>query len=350
MTFNNTMNMMNASNVSNEIKWPSLYYSYVFSLHDIVKGTALSIITLIVIIANIICLFALRKTQINPATRVLMYSLNAADLNIGIFVALPVAVSAYINDWIFGYPGCFLNVLLGGPPYHASNLTLLAMAVERYIAVAKPLQYRVIFRKTRATVAVGAIWIFSYSYQVVVMGVSRWNVHFHRVSDQCWSITPTTGFIFRLPLIILPFVPVITFSIIYMRIFCIIREQSARRQEMTGQTTVKRDNGGGSMARDLKLAKTFMIITLAFLLSTLPLIAVLLTESTLVREFPEWVHLLVGLLSFSNSWLNTSIYFFRNEDYRRSVWELFKRKSSTTVNTSIKTFSSVSHPETNFNR
>ena len=183
--------MINASNVSNEIKWPSLYYSYVFSLHDIVKGTALSIITLIVIIANIICLFALRKTQINPATRVLMYSLNAADLCIGIFVALPAAVSAYINDWIFGYPGCFLNVLLGGPTYHTSNLTLLALAVERYIAVAKPFQYRVIFRKTRATVAVGAIWIFSYSYEVVVMGVSRWNVHFHRLSDQCWSITPS---------------------------------------------------------------------------------------------------------------------------------------------------------------
>ena len=330
------MNLMNASNVSNEIIWPSRYYSNVFSLHDIVKGTALSMITLIVIISNVICLFALKKTQINSATKVLMYSLNAADLCAGIFVVLPAAVSSYINDWIFGYPGCFLNVLLGGPTYHTSNLTLLAMAVERYIAVAKPLQYRVIFSKTRATVAVGAIWIFSQSYEVLVMGLNRWNVHFHRLSDQCWSIgTPGTGFIIRLPLIILTFAPVITFSIIYMRIFCIIRQQSARRQEMTGQTTVTKDNGGGSMARDLRMAKTFMIITLVFLISTFPLLAILLTESTLVREFHEWVHYLVGVLSFSNSWLNTTIYFFRNESFRRSVWELFKRRSTTTINTSI---------------
>ena len=343
---------MNASNVSNEIKWPSRYYPNVFSLHDIVKGTALSMIAIIVIIGNVICLFALKRTHIKPATKVLMFSLNTADLCAGIFVILPAAVSSYINDWIFGYPGCFLNVFLGGPTYHTSNLTLLAMAVERYIAVAKPLQYRAIFSQTRARVAVIAIWIFSQSYEVLVMGLNRWNVHFHRLSDQCWSIgTPGTGFIIRLSVIILIFAPVIAFSIIYLRIFCIIRQESARRQEMTGQTTMTKDNGGGSMARDLRMAKTFMIITLAFLASTFPVVILLLTEGILLREFHEWVHCLVGVLSYSNSWLNTTVYFFRNESFRRSVWELFKRKSVvTTPNTPMQSISSVSHPETNFKR
>ena len=102
---------MNASNMSSEMKWPSRYYSNVFSLHDIVKGTGLSMIALIVIIGNVICLFALKRTQIKQATKVLMYSLNTADLCAGIFVILPAVVSSYINDLDFWVSWMFPQLL-----------------------------------------------------------------------------------------------------------------------------------------------------------------------------------------------------------------------------------------------
>ena len=313
-------------NVTNDVELNSSSQdAFAWTAHDIIKGTTLSIMTVVVIISNIICLFALRNTQMGPSTKVLMYSLNAADLCVGLFQILPTSISSFINTWIFGETACFIAVIIGGAPYYNSNWTLLAMAVERYIAVTNPLKYRAIFTKSRAVIAVIFIWILSLCYEILVCGLNKFQVYFHQPTDQCWSIGGAgSDSLIKVSVIFLIFGPFIVFAVLYLRMFFVIRQQNRRRQQMTKQNLDANRKQQSTQRADIKMAQTFMIITCAFFVATCPVTTVYIVENITGKANNEWVYFIVTTTSFCNSWFNTVIYFLRNASFRNSVLRLFK--------------------------
>ena len=298
--------------------------SYLWTHHDIIKGTTMSIFTITIICGNLICLFALKRTQIRKPTKVLMYSLNAADLCVGIFLVFPTAVSSFVNAWLFGYSGCFITVIIGGAPYYTSNWTLLALAVERYIAVTRPLKYRLIFTVSRARLIVAFIWITSHSYEILVCGLNHFQVYFHSPTDTCWSLgLGASDFYIKISVMFLIFGPFIVFTVLYLRIFYIIRQQTFLRQRMTTYHVEGTGHFRGVSKEDMKLAKTFMIITFAFFLTAFPVTVNYIAEIVTAQSSNQWVYFFTFVTSISNAWLNPMIYYVRNASFRRSVMELF---------------------------
>ncbi|XP_072043557.1 trace amine-associated receptor 8-like [Amphiura filiformis] len=335
---NSTLDMLDMESIGN-----STQDSYLWTYHDIIKGTISSIFTIVIIFGNLICLIALKRIQIKRPTRILMYSLNAADLCVGIFLAFPTAAASFVNAWIFGYWGCFIVVIIGGAPYYTSNWTLLAIAVERYIAVTRPLRYRVIFTASRARLIVISIWVASHFYEVLVCGLNQFQVYFHPPTDTCWSLgLGKSDFFIKISVMILIFGPFVAFIVLYFRIFGIIRQQNAIRREMTKLASIEnnRHDHRGVSANDTKMAKTFMIITFAFFLSTCPVTVNYILEVATGRGSNQWLYFFTFVTSMSNAWLNSLIYFIRNASFRHCVIELFKCTSPRTKRPTI--FSSIS--------
>ena len=318
------MDITNKTNVTTQ-------QSFLWTPHDVIKGTTFSVMTIVVVVTNITCLLALKHTRIKPATRVLMYSLNTADLCSGIFVLFPRAISSFVNAWVLGYGGCFINVLVGGMPFYTSNWTLLAMAVERYIAVVKPLKFRAMFTLRRARLIVIFIWIASFSYEILVMGLNQFQVHFFPPSNQCWSLgTAGSDVYIKLFVMFMIYGPFIAFAVIYIIIFCFIRRQSIRRKEMTNRlSTIAKAprNHGGPSEQEVRAAKTFMIITVAFFVTTSAPTIGYVIEIITGEETSELMFILTDVMSYTNAWLNTLIYFFRNPSFRSSVKGLFKQNN-----------------------
>ena len=331
--------IMNLTNNTDE----SIQQSFLWTTPDIIKGTTFSVMTMVVVVTNIICLLALKHTQIKPTTRVLMYSLNAADLCTGIIILFPLAAASFVNAWVFGYVGCVIYVLFGTVPTYTCNWTLLAMAVERYIAVTKPLKYKVIFTLRRARLVVVFIWIASLTYEIINKALKQFQVYFYPPSDQCWSLgRGRTDFIIKLSVIVLIYGPFVAFTIIYLVIFCTIRQQNIRRKEMTNDlSTFTQDaqNHGDSRSQEHRTTITFMIITFAYFVTTSGPTTAFATEIISGKTYGEWLWFLVHIMTYSNAWINTMIYFFRNPSFRSSVMGLLKLKNRSNKKISVPTTS-----------
>lgn len=66
----------------------------------ILQCMLLSLSTLLLLLLNTMCLFVLRRVDgIQQTTKVFMASMTAADLGVGIFMALPMTISAISETW-----------------------------------------------------------------------------------------------------------------------------------------------------------------------------------------------------------------------------------------------------------
>ena len=222
---------------------------------------------------------------------------------------------------------CYLRPFRNSATY-TSNWTLLAMAVERYIAVTKPLKYKVLFTLRRARLVVVFIWITSLTYEIIVKALKQFQVHFYPPSDQCWSLgRGRTDFIIKLSVIVLIYGPFVAFTIIYLVIFCTIRRQNICRKEMTKDlSTITQDaqNHGESWSQEHRTTITFMFITFAYFVTTSGPTTAFATELISGKTYGDWLWFLVQITTYSNAWINTMIYFFRNPSFRNSVMGLLK--------------------------
>ena len=313
--------------------------AFAWTAHDIIAGISFSVMTIIVVLGNVICMIGLQNTRIKHTTRILMYSLTAADICVGIFNLFPIAVASFTNTWILGHTTCFIAVIIGGAPYYTSIWTLVAMAVERYIAVTKPLQYRVIFTVSRARTIVMSIWLTSHMYEVLVCGLQGFQVYFDPLTDQCWSLgTAGSDSIIKVVIIVLIFGPFVAFSSLYIRIYLIIRHQAARRRAMFDSVSSipqASENNNGISSRDMRAAKTFMFITLSFSVAIIPLSVLFAVENITKTSSNEWVYFVTTLTALSNSWINTFIYFFRDKSFKNSVANLFGKTYSNVQSRSL---------------
>lgn len=78
------------------------------------------------------------------------------------------------------------------------------------------------------------------------------------------------------------------------------------------------------LRREIKMFKTFVIVTCTFLLSWTPFVAILLVDS--IWTVPELVRHSSIILLYCNSALNPFIYSFYNAEFKRALTESFRCK------------------------
>ncbi|XP_068705215.1 adenosine receptor A3-like [Montipora foliosa] len=117
---------------------------------------------------NTLAIQALRKTSLLPANmRKLFLSLALSDLGVGLFAHIMLAVvfnMAFTDNLhepcrvILIFWNVILHILAG-----ASFLNVIAIAVDRFLAVSLHLRYQELVTSKRVTVALIAIWLTSCS-------------------------------------------------------------------------------------------------------------------------------------------------------------------------------------------
>jgi len=133
------------------------------------------LLALVTIPGNLIACIAVLKDPLKclktPFT-VFVVNLAVADLVVGA-VTEPVSVFTHFRE------GFSLEIRHYVVPIHmsyffsctASVLNLAALTADRFVAISYPLQYRVRFTTTRATVIAGLIWLVSFSLSFIYFEV-----------------------------------------------------------------------------------------------------------------------------------------------------------------------------------
>nr|XP_020664717.1 adenosine receptor A2b isoform X1 [Pogona vitticeps] len=287
------------------------------------------VIAVLAIGGNVLVCWAVAiNTTLKNATNYFLVSLAVADIAVGL-LAIPFAIVISIGldtdfHWCL-FLACFVLVLTQG-----SIFSLLAVAVDRYMAIKIPLRYKSLVTGKRARGLIAVLWLLSFGIGLTpLMG---WN----RRASATANCTNQTG---RPCLVKCLFENVVTMSYmvyfnffgcvllplalmlgIYVKIFTVACRQ-LRQMELAGYSRA-------TLQREVNAAKSLAIIVGLFALCWLPLHVVnclSLFRTDFARDKPVWVMDVTIILSHCNSVVNPIIYAYRIRDFRCTFYKIFWR-------------------------
>ncbi|KAM9758663.1 adenosine receptor A1 isoform 1-T2 [Menidia menidia] len=260
---------------------------------------------------------ALRNTTFS-----FIVSLAVADIAVGVLV-IPLAIIISLGFSTQFYTCLILSCLLLIIT-QSSILSLLAIAIDRYLRVKIPTRYSLIVTQGRAYVAVCLCWILSFLSGLVPM--IGWNNRdaIRNLSSSSEIVCEFTNVIRMDYMVYFNFfgwvvVPLTIMIILYAEIFRVIRQQLNRRAQATC-------DGERYYRKELKLAKSLALVVFLFLLCWLPIHIM----NCIVFFSPEWgmpkFAMYTGIfMSHVNSALNPMVYAFRIKRFRLTLIQIFRR-------------------------
>ncbi|XP_041947112.1 adenosine receptor A2b [Alosa sapidissima] len=303
------------------------------------------IIAVLSIAGNVLVCWAVAiNTTLKNATNYFLVSLAVADILVGC-LAIPFAITISIGlpSDFYGclFLACFVLVLT-----QSSIFSLLAVAIDRYLAVKIPLRYKELMTGKRAREIIAILWILSFVIGLVpFLGWNEWheacckNETFPYANSSCSSsrllqscrlkclfekvVDMHYMVYFNFFGCVLP--PLLIMLGIYIKIFTVARRQM-RQIELKCSVGNGESHHHGILQREIRAAKSLSIIVGLFALCWLP-VHILNCLTLFYEELhkpPEVMYTAI-LLSHANSAVNPIIYAYRIQDFRVTFRKILTR-------------------------
>ncbi|NXO30842.1 AA3R protein, partial [Cisticola juncidis] len=235
-------------------------------------------------------------------------SLALADGAVGLLV-VPLAVVVSLG---MALPAscCLLMCCLMLVFTNASILSLLAIAIDRYLRVRLPTRYKSITTERRVCWALGLCWSLSLLAGLVPM--LGWN----RV-DPSSSSPPRCLFLEVMSMDFMVYfcfftctlVPLLLMCALYARIFCILHAKLSQGSSVRG--------AGAFYGHELRTAKSLALVLFLFAISWLPLCIInCIFYFSPKSQIPPHLTYLAILLSHANSAMNPIVYAYKIKKFK----------------------------------
>ena len=258
-----------------------------FSTGNFVWASLFAVIAFLAAGGNILTIIIFHEKKLRKRPHFFLISLAVADLLVGL-----VAVPLYITIMYLDNTSNPLHVIYVKFDMFAgftSIFTLAVIALERMYAIGWPFCHRVL--KTQAyAIAIATPWMMAFIVTIIAHFLS------HRQS-------------FAFFIAIFLSTPVVLTCVAY---FVLWKKERSRKLRHQVQET-----------KTLKLTKTVVLITAAFVLTWLPFQVLNLVLNLCIScKISLVVVYVIKLLQYGNSVINIVIYPFRDEEYRKSLFKM----------------------------
>uniref|UniRef100_A0AAF6YR56 Adenosine A2b receptor n=1 Tax=Bos taurus TaxID=9913 RepID=A0AAF6YR56_BOVIN len=312
----------------------------------------------------LVCAAVGTSSALQTPTNYFLVSLAAADVAVGLF-AIPFAVTislGFCTDFHSClFLACFVLVLT-----QSSIFSLLAVAVDRYLAVRVPLRqyvfavekkkekcsspvslpllaphlylplsrYKSLVTGARARGVIAALWVLAFGIGLTPFlgwndrkiatnctepGDAATNVSCCLIRCLFENVVPMSYMVyFNFFGCVLP--PLLIMLVIYVKIFLVACRQLQRTELMDHSRTV--------LQREIHAAKSLALIVGIFALCWLPVHTIncaSLFQPTWAKVKPKWAINTAILLSHANSAVNPIVYAYRNRDFRYTFHKIISR-------------------------
>ena len=257
------------------------------------------------IMLNIVTIYAIRRTSsLSKTLKTLLLSLAFSDVGVGLFVQ-PLYTFSLVKWLKLDRPSC--------NTYHvwnissnlfsaASFLGVVAVSVDRVLAVHLHLRYQELVTQKRAVTVVISIWVFSAFISLLVL----------------WSPSATQNLV----LLVIAAIGFIVSFVVCTRIYLTVRRHKKQIQSMQIQEIVQAREKANFTAL-IKSTVGLFYVYLVFLISYLPFficIAVVRIYGSSIAF--RKVFIFSWTLIFLNSSLNPVIYCWKMRHIRRVIIEI----------------------------
>ncbi|XP_063171770.1 adenosine receptor A2a [Candoia aspera] len=305
-------------------------------LADVVYIVLELVIALLAVLGNIlVCWAVYLNSNLQNVTNYFVASLAAADIAVGV-LAIPFAISISTGFCAFFYGclfiACFVLVLT-----QSSIFSLLAIAIDRIIAIRIPLRYNALVTSSRAKGVIAICWFLSFIIGLTPMlGWHKRNLEeegqgknesFTNCSSNMaaclFEEVVTMEYMVYYNFFACVLLPLLLMFGIYLKIF-----MAARRQ--LKQIENKMMHGERSrfiLQKEVHAAKSLAFIVGVFAVCWLPLHVIncftLFCPSC--KPPPVWVKYMAILLSHANSVVNPLIYAYQIREFRHTFRKIIQQ-------------------------
>ncbi|XP_078346891.1 adenosine receptor A2a-like [Oculina patagonica] len=259
------------------------------------------------IMLNIVTIHAIRKTSSLPKTlKTLLLSLAVSDVGVGLLTQ-PFYTSLLVMGIQRNDPGCSTYKAFDIIAYFfsaASFFGVVAVSVDRFLAIHLPLRYRELVTHKRVVAVVNSIWVLSGFVSLLTLWVS-------------FDVK-------ELIIFILGFVFVLVTTLVYIRIYLAVRRHKNEIQALQVQQVAQT----GEIANFASLVKStvgIFYVYLVFLFCVLPhLICLLAIEINGPSIALKIFFLFSNTLVYLNSSLNPVIYCWKMRHIRHAIMGILR--------------------------
>lgn len=310
-------------------------------LTHIVLGAVLTLLIVLTVCGNVlVCLAVCTTRRLRCVTNCFIVSLAVTDLLLGALV-LPFSALLEVRSgaWPLGAAFCNIYVSLDVMLSTASILNLLAISVDRYLAVTAPLRYAALLRPARVGVSLALIWLVSVCLSFVPIHMG-WNTRDGTVQNvgkgagagageddhgTCeFDLNATYAVVDALCTF---YLPLLAMCWSYCRVFRIARAQARRivATRRAGGCSTSATGHWGVLAvtvRENKATVTLAAVVGAFVVCWAPYFTYFTVMGLLRRDMRGTAYSVVLWLGYANSALNPLLYAALNRDFRSAYSRL----------------------------
>ncbi|KAA0703893.1 Histamine H2 receptor [Triplophysa tibetana] len=277
----------------------------------------------------LVCLAVATSRHLHRINSCFIVSLAVADLLLALLV-LPFSAMLELRNgrWPLGGVFCNVYISLDVMLCTASILTLLAISVDRYLAISSPLSYHRRVTPSRVAITLTGIWMFSMAVSFLPTNLG-WNTPDFRVQNLNWKMWDegeegrTCRYEWNNKYVLLFSIGIFYFPLlvmcgVYHRIFCVAREQVCRIRAATPSCAQS-----AAAVREHKATVTLASVLGAFVLCWFPYFTYFTYIGMWRETHPsDLSHSVVLWLGYLNSALNPILYPALNRDFRQAYGQL----------------------------
>ena len=289
----------------------------------IIQAILYALLTTLSLFADCFCLYILHRARdLNETTRVLIISLVASDLCVGIFGLAPLAWTSSVGGWPEPqHPSCELHMFALQLFQYCGLSAVMLLITECYVAITHPMEYTTIVTRKRTIIIIVMQWTFWVIWGITMYCVFHQDVHFDKHYGLCVLQQSTKKLMFVvIGAIFHIFLPVTVVIVMYTRIWYIARQHVAR---ISARNNVQQDDDTVPWRkRDRKAMYSFLLVTISLTILWIPFTVIEMYETVTSRALPDVVVWIGESLEFSIPWINVFILFFKHRAIKTAARSL----------------------------
>ncbi|XP_069557698.1 adenosine A2a receptor a [Brachyistius frenatus] len=277
----------------------------------------------------LVCWAVCLNSNLQSITNFFVVSLAVADIAVGVLgipFAILISIGFCSNFYGCLFIACFVLVLT-----QSSIFSLLAIAIDRYIAIKLPLRYNSLVTGERARGIITVCWVLS-----IIIGLTPmlgWHNPANSANDtgicppglmKClFEKVVVMEYMVYFNFLACVLIPLLLMLAIYMCIFMAARHQL----KLIEVKAFHGDKSRSTLQKEIQAAKSLAIIVGLFAVCWLPLHIIncfTLFCPDCVRP-PLWIMYVAIILSHANSVVNPFIYAYRIREFRQTFRKIIHR-------------------------
>ncbi|XP_037397854.1 adenosine receptor A1-like [Pygocentrus nattereri] len=268
----------------------------------------------------LVCLAVGCNKKLQNVTNYFLVSLSVADFFVGT-LAIPCAIMTDLGLPHHNLYLCIAILYMLLMLTQSSIFSLLAVAIERYVAILLPFQYQRLLKPRNARLVILLTWLLAFLVgSVPLMG---WHGRSDEMNYCSFACVVDMAYMVYFNFFGCVLVPLVTMFIIYTHIFVTVRRHVRRTAAMqTALELQARQNTG--MRDEARKATSIFVLVFVFALCWIPLYTVNCVHLFCPHcKIPLPLSLITIILSHANSAINPLLYAYKLKSFRDAFKAIF---------------------------